>query len=211
MRLLVIDTALGLCSAALTEDGRVLAARSEPMVRGHQERLAGLVDELMRGAGADFASLDRIGVTVGPGSFTGLRVGLAFAKGLGAAVGIPVAGVGTLSALAGSAESSRLTAAVIDARRGQVYVQYFKGMIPINPADAVTVDEAASQLINIESSGPTRLVGPGAGLLAERFPQAAVDDRAGPDPAAIARMATAQPITSPEPLYLRAADAKLPA
>ena len=211
MRLLVLDTALGACSAALAEDGRVIAARSEPMLRGHQERLADLVSELMAEAAAGFAGLDRIGVTIGPGSFTGLRVGLAFAKGLGAALGIPVTGVGTLQALAASAETGRLTAAVIDARREQVYIQYFKEITAIQPAAAVIVDDAVEQLINIESFGPTGLVGPGAALLAQRFPKAAIDSRAAPDLAAIARLAAGEPIAPAEPLYLRAADAKLPA
>ncbi len=213
MRLLVLDTALACCSAALAQDGQVLVARTEPMTggRGHQERLADLVGELMHEVGVDFAGLERIGVTVGPGSFTGLRVGLAFAKGLGAALGVPVAGVGTLVALAGSAGSDGLSAAVIDARRGQAYVQYFKDMSPLKPAAAVTVDEAAEQLINIDASGPTRLIGPGAALLAARFPSAVIDDRAEPDPAVLVRLAAVDPPASPEPLYLRAADAKLPA
>ncbi|HWE45637.1 MAG TPA: tRNA (adenosine(37)-N6)-threonylcarbamoyltransferase complex dimerization subunit type 1 TsaB [Caulobacteraceae bacterium] len=211
MRLLVIDTALACCTAALAEDGRVTAARAEPMLRGHQERLAGMVEELMREAGADFAGLDRIGVTVGPGSFTGLRVGLAFAKGLGAALQIPVAGVESLAALADSTAPSPLTAAVIDARRDQIYAQFFRSLTPLQPAEALTVDEAVAQLINIDTSGPTRLVGPGAALLAERFPKAVVDDRVASDPAAIVRLAALDPIRLAEPLYLRTADAKLPA
>ena len=92
MLILALDTALETCSAALVRGGRVLAARSEPMARGHQERIAPLVDELAREAGIAFAEVDRIGVTCGPGSFTGLRVGLAFAKGLGFALGRPVVG-----------------------------------------------------------------------------------------------------------------------
>jgi tRNA threonylcarbamoyladenosine biosynthesis protein TsaB len=211
VRLLVIDTALACCTAALAEDGRVTAARAEPMLRGHQERLAGMVEELMREAGADFAGLDRIGVTVGPGSFTGLRVGLAFAKGLGAALQIPVAGVESLAALADSTAPSPLTAAVIDARRDQIYAQFFRSLTPLQPAEALTVDEAVAQLINIDTSGPTRLVGPGAALLAERFPKAVVDDRVASDPAAIVRLAALDPIRLAEPLYLRTADAKLPA
>ncbi|HEY3812161.1 MAG TPA: tRNA (adenosine(37)-N6)-threonylcarbamoyltransferase complex dimerization subunit type 1 TsaB [Caulobacteraceae bacterium] len=211
MRLLVVDTALPCCTAALADDGRILAARTEPMVRGHQERLADLVEEVMAEAEAAYVSVNRIGVTVGPGSFTGLRVGLAFAKGLGEALGLPVAGVGTLPALAGSARSDRLTAAVIDARRGQIYTQFFKDMTPLGPAEAVSVDEASAQLINIDPAGPAVLIGPGARLLAERFPKAAVDERLSPDPVVLVRLAAADPIVPAEPLYLRAADAKLPA
>ena len=79
MIILGLDTALAACSVAVTRDGEVLAAMSEPMLRGHQERLAPMVQEVMAAAGLPFAALDRVGVTVGPGSFTGLRVGLAFA------------------------------------------------------------------------------------------------------------------------------------
>ncbi|MGQ4828597.1 tRNA (adenosine(37)-N6)-threonylcarbamoyltransferase complex dimerization subunit type 1 TsaB, partial [Enterococcus faecalis] len=74
MLVLALDTSLEACVAAVLADGEVLAARSEPMARGHQERLALLVKEVMSEAGVGFADLDRIGVTRGPGSFTGLRV-----------------------------------------------------------------------------------------------------------------------------------------
>ena len=121
MIVLALDTTLAACSVAVVEDGRVLAARSEPMLRGHQERLAPLVAEAMAEAGVGFAALDRVGVTVGPGSFTGLRVGLAFAKGLSVALSIPCVGVGTLEALAASdarvGGKEGFIAAVIDARR----------------------------------------------------------------------------------------------
>ena len=82
MIVLALDTCLFACSAAVVRGGELLARRIDPMARGHQERLAPLVQEVMAQAGLDFEALDRIGVTVGPGSFTGLRVGLAFAKGL---------------------------------------------------------------------------------------------------------------------------------
>ena len=100
MIVLAIDTCLFACSVAVVNDGRVLARRVEPMSRGHQERLAPLVQEAMAEAGLGFDKLDRIGVTVGPGSFTGLRVGLAFAKGLASALSIPAVGIGALEALA---------------------------------------------------------------------------------------------------------------
>jgi hypothetical protein len=73
------------------------------------------------------------------------------------------------------------------------------------------VDEASAQLINIDPAGPAVLIGPGARLLAERFPKAAVDERLSPDPVVLVRLAAADPIVPAEPLYLRAADAKLPA
>jgi tRNA threonylcarbamoyladenosine biosynthesis protein TsaB len=212
MLVLALDTALASCSAALVRDDQVLAARAEPMMRGHQERLASQIQELFVDAVTAPSELDRIVVTVGPGSFTGLRVGLAFAKGLGAALGKPVAGVGTLEALAASAPPARLAAAVIDARRDQVYLQPFRDRTPARPAQALTVDEAVDLLINIDVNGPDLLIGPGSSLLASRFPGAATDDRVAADPVVLARLGMTQtPVIPPEPLYLRTADAKLPA
>lgn len=209
MIILAIDTALETCSAAVTRAGRVLAARSEPMARGHQERLAPLVAEVMAEAGIGFGDLERIGVTVGPGSFTGLRVGLAFAKGLGVALERPVAGIGTLEALA--AGTAGFAAAVIDARRGQVYVQAFRDGLPAAEPRALSVEAAADMLIDIDLAGPTLLVGPGATLLAQAFPRASVDPRPGADPARLAALAAAAEPAPPVPIYLRAPDAKLPA
>jgi tRNA threonylcarbamoyladenosine biosynthesis protein TsaB len=210
MIVLSLDTSLGACSAAVTRDGETLAALSEPMPRGHQERLATLVQETMLAAGLGFAALDRVGVTVGPGSFTGLRVGLAFAKGLGLALSKPCIGVGTLEALAASVPGAGLTGAVIDAKRGQVYLQMFDGSASLMAPDSLPLEIAAARLAELWRGGPLRLVGPGAGLLAEAAPQIAVIDRAAPDPAAIARLAALRPIAPARPLYLRAPDAKLP-
>jgi tRNA threonylcarbamoyladenosine biosynthesis protein TsaB len=211
MIVLGLDTALGACSAALTRDGEVLAALGEPMLRGHQERLAPLVREMVQASGVGFAAIDRVGVTVGPGSFTGLRVGLAFAKGLGLALGKPCIGVGTLEALAASAPGPGLTAAVIDAKRGQVYVQAFDGGAALMAPDALDTGTAAARLAELWRDGPLRLVGPGAALLAGISPEAEVIERAAPEPAAICLLAAGKPASAgARPLYLRAPDAKLP-
>jgi tRNA threonylcarbamoyladenosine biosynthesis protein TsaB len=211
MIVLALDTALGACSAAVVRDGAVLAALSDPMTRGHQERLAPLVRETMDQAAVGFAALDRIGVTVGPGSFTGLRVGLAFAKGLGIALTKPCVGVGTLEALAASDAGPGLTAAVIDAKRGQVYLQVFQDGVPVMAPDVLATEIAAARLAEFWAGGLARLVGPGAGLLAGVMPGAEVRERAAPDPVALARLAAARPAgAQARPLYLRAPDAKLP-
>ncbi len=209
MIVLGLDTALAACSVAVTRDGAVLAAVSEPMMRGHQERLAPLVQEVMAAAGLPFLALDRVGVTVGPGSFTGLRVGLAFAKGLGLALGKPCIGAGTLEALAASDPGPGLTVAVIDAKRGQVYLQAFEGGAPVMAPDALPVEVAAARLAELWKGGALRLIGPGAPLLADAAPGAEVFERAAPDPAAICALATGRS-TPARPLYLRAPDAKLP-
>ena len=203
MLILSIDTCLGACSCAIVRDGEPLASAFEPMTRGHQERLAPMVEATMKQAGVAFADLTRIAVTVGPGSFTGLRVGLAFAKGLGLALGKPVVGVGALEAL-GAEEAGRVLA-LADARRGQVYWQAFVDGRPLNEASASTLEDAAGFFV------PDIVTGPGAALVESRFPGASVTGRPAPDPVAVARLGAAR--LDPErlrPLYLRTPDAKLP-
>ena len=157
----------------------------------------------MKSAGVAFTDLDRIAVTVGPGSFTGLRVGLAFAKGLGLALDISVVGIGALEALV--AEETGRSLALADARRGQVYWQAFEEGRPLNAPSASTLEDAASFFV------PDIVTGPGADLVAGRYPGALVTSRPAPDPAAVARLGAAR--LDPgrlRPLYLRTPDAKLP-
>ena len=204
--ILAIDTCLFACSAAVVQDGAVLAGRVEPRSRGHQERLAPLVAEVMAEAGGvGFDQLDRIAVTVGPGSFTGLRVGLAFAKGLSAALAIPAVGVGSLEALA-QPHKGRVFA-VLDAKRGQVYLQAFADGAAVSAPDALPIETAAARVAEL---APDILVGTGAALLAQMRPsaQAIAVDHA--DPAAIAALGASRSPVPPRPLYLRAPDAKLP-
>lgn len=209
MRGLVIDTALGLCTVAAFEDGRLLAVRSEAMTRGHQERLGGFLRDVAGRAGG-FDSLDRIGVTVGPGSFTGLRVGLAFAQGLGAALDRPVVGVSALDALAASAPAAPATAALIDARRGQVYARLWRDDVSTGEPEALNLEDAADRIAGLGSG--VQLVGTGAPLLADRFPDSPILPLDGPSPEALAVLtAAADPASHPpRPLYLRAPDATPP-
>ena len=118
MLVLGLDTCLSSCSVAVLDGERVLASAREVMARGHQERLAPMARDVMAEAGVTFERLDRIAVTVGPGSFTGLRVGIAFAKGLAFALDKPAVGLGTLEALA--AQAPGLVFPAIEARRGRV-------------------------------------------------------------------------------------------
>ena len=210
MKVLALDTTLEACQAAVLAGGRLLASRSEPMRRGHQERLAPLVAEVMQEAGLKLAALDRVGVATGPGSFTGLRVGLAFAKGLALARGIPCVGVGALEALAAGVEGPGVVAAVIDARRDQVYLQAFQAGRALSEPEALFLEEAAERLRALDAE---LLVGSGAPLLAQALPLARAAGLAALDPAVLARLAAQapEPAVSPRPLYLRAPDARLPA
>lgn len=214
MKLMIIDTALGLCTAGVfTVDGsgaRRLGLRSEPMIKGHSERIAGFARDAATEAGLAFADLDRIGVTVGPGSFTGLRVGLAFAQGLAAALDRPVVGVSALDALAASTEDAPMVAALIDARRGQVYARFWRDGDPEGPAAALTLEAAAARIRDLGAGSV--LVGSGAALFADMAPATDLRPLEGPAPEALARLAAAADpaLAPPAPLYLRAPDATPP-
>ncbi|HEX8471304.1 MAG TPA: tRNA (adenosine(37)-N6)-threonylcarbamoyltransferase complex dimerization subunit type 1 TsaB [Brevundimonas sp.] len=204
MKVLVIDTALNACTAAVFEDDRPLGVRSELMVKGHQERIAGLVRDAVADAGG-FDGIDRIGVTVGPGSFTGLRVGLSFAHGLGAALGAPVVGISTLAALARTQDNGiGPTAAIVDARRGQVYVQTFRDGVPAMEATALNLDAAREAL-----SGDAWLwAGSGAALIDTQTHDAVTTST--PEALAALTIAADPARSPPSPLYLRAPDATPP-
>lgn len=225
MKIMVIDTALGACAAGVFEGApgaplpgpslRRLGVRTEGMAKGHQERLGGLARDAAAEAGG-FDGIERIGVTMGPGSFTGLRVGLAFALGLGAALDRPVAGISTLDALSASVPAEGLVAAVIDARRGQVYARLFRDGAPLGAAEALSWEAARDRILAESGDAAPALVGSGATVLAEAFPEAlahaVLTPMAAPAIEAIAALTlAADPATAlPRPLYLRAPDATPP-
>lgn len=209
MIVLGLDTCLNACSVAVCEGARVLAWRSETMARGHQERLAPMAQAVMADAGLAFDRLERIGATVGPGSFTGLRVGVAFAKGLASALAVPAVGIGTLEALA--AEASGVVAAAIDARRDQIYLQVFENGAPLMAPDVLSLGTAAARLAELTQGRALTLVGSGAPLLADVAPGCVSLTPQGCDARQVAQMAAARPAAPIRPLYLRAPDARLPA
>ncbi|NBB52950.1 tRNA (adenosine(37)-N6)-threonylcarbamoyltransferase complex dimerization subunit type 1 TsaB [Rhizobium sp. CRIBSB] len=208
MKGLVIDTALGMCTVVAFDGSQLLGVRSELMARGHQERLGGFLRDLAETTGG-FAGLDRIGVTIGPGSFTGLRVGMAFAQGLGAALDRPVVGVSTLDALAAGLEGSGPVAALIDARRGQVYARFWRDGDPLGPAQALSLDEASNRLAELVD---VRVVGSGASLFETHPAVASIHPADGPGPRELATLTLgADAVDTPlHPLYLRAPDATPP-
>ncbi|HEY2709781.1 MAG TPA: tRNA (adenosine(37)-N6)-threonylcarbamoyltransferase complex dimerization subunit type 1 TsaB [Caulobacteraceae bacterium] len=206
MTVLIIDTCLGACQVGLFDGEQRLAGASEAMQRGHQERLATMAHEVMAEAATPFSKLTRIAVTVGPGSFTGLRVGLAFAKGLHLATGCPLVGIGTLAGLAASVGDRGLSAGVIDARRGQVYLQPFRDGRALREPEATTIEAGLAHLMSLQPGG-WRLIGPGAALLAS--PLAEPFELAAPELDALAKLArSASTDDEVSPIYLRAPDAK---
>src|ERR1700749_3699744 len=170
MLILAIDTALDACAAGVldTEAGRLIAQESQPMKRGHAEALMPLIARVMREAAIAFAALDRIAVTTGPGSFTGLRVGLSAARGIALAAGKPVVGVTTLTAYAApvvSVNAAQPVISAIDARHDHVYVQAVAGDgSPLMSPRVAPIDEA----LDAAGFGAPYLVGNAAGILAER-------------------------------------------
>ncbi|MFN3584413.1 tRNA (adenosine(37)-N6)-threonylcarbamoyltransferase complex dimerization subunit type 1 TsaB [Phenylobacterium sp.] len=204
-----LDTCLNACSVAVLDGERVVAHAREVMARGHQEHLAPMAEAVMAEAGLPFSAIGRVGVTVGPGSFTGLRVGIAFAKGLAAALGAETAGVGALEALA--AEATGLVAAAVDARRDQLYLQVFDAGRPLMAPDAVPLPVAAARLAELAMGRPLTLVGSGAPLLAPAVLGAVLLTPEGCDARKVAALAAARAPGPLKPLYLRAPDAKLPA
>jgi tRNA threonylcarbamoyladenosine biosynthesis protein TsaB len=217
MLILAIDTALDACAAAVldTEAGHLIARESLPMKRGHAEALMPLVGRVIAQSGVAFAELDRIAVTTGPGSFTGLRVGLSAARGIALAANKPVVGVTTLTAYAApivSQNGEHPVVAAIDARHDQVYLQVVSGngSSLIRPRIA-TVDEASEAW----QFGAPRLVGNAASILGERWPSHAappfeIDAQPAPDIAWVGWLGAAvNPDTAPpRPFYLRAPDAR---
>ena len=130
MRILAIDTSLPAVSVCVFDSGaqKVLARETTPMLKGHAEALMPMVERVMSRVGGGFASLGRVAATVGPGSFTGIRIGVAAARGIALACGIEAVGVSTLAALATPllfADDGRIVAAVIDALHGHVYLSAY--------------------------------------------------------------------------------------
>src|SRR3978361_2496300 len=117
MLILAIDTALDACAAGVldTDAGELIAMESQAMKRGHAEALMPLIGRVMKDSGMAFATLDRIAVTTGPGSFTGLRVGLSAARGIALAADKPVVGLTTLSAYAAPLVSENAEHPIISA------------------------------------------------------------------------------------------------
>lgn len=151
LALLALDTATEACSAAVVARDAVLAHRFERLQRGHAERLMPMVEAVMAEAGLDYHVLCAMAATVGPGSFTGVRVGLAVARGLALAAAVPLIGVTTLEALAAAvspaeAAGQRILCA-LDAMRGQVYAQWFDAAgVALTQPMATTAEAAAKAL-----------------------------------------------------------------
>ncbi len=220
MILLAFDTATTGCSAAIWRDGAIVTRRGARMERGQSEALVPMIRETMTAAAMEFDALDAVAVTIGPGAFTGLRIGLATARGIALAAGIPCLGVTTLETIAGatseSERSGRTILVVLDAKRRDVYAQAFDAAgRPVSEPTAVD----PARLVERVPQGDILLAGDAAAIVEPLLTAAGRDVRVSassiPDCAAIAGIAAARwrpgdRPPAPRPLYLRAPDVTLP-
>lgn len=222
-----LDASTTACSAAVVADGRVLAHRFEEMERGQAERLNPMIGEVMAEAGVAFGALGLVAVTIGPGAFTGLRIGIACARAIALAADVPLAGVTTFEALARAVSAEerrdeggeRILVVCVNGKRRDVFVQRFDAAgETLGPAGALAPDDARAAL----ATGRLLLAGDGVGPIAaalEGIAGAGPEQRirvsqalAPPDAVHVAMIAAAAgPAVTPlRPFYIRPPDARLP-
>ena len=211
-----MDTSAGACSAALWEDA-IIFERTKEMQRGHAEALLPMILSAMRDADRRFTDLDLVAVTVGPGAFTGLRVGLAAARGIALAAGLSCFGVTTLEAIAEAIDWPTLARCpvlvALDNKQGGVYAQMFQAGRPLEPPSVQTAQTLGARCLGVRvaiaGDGSPMMVAAlrGAGSYVREVTEIAVP----PYPtasrvAAIAArrwLAGERPSAPPAPLYLR--------
>lgn len=209
MIILALDTAGVDCAASVYDSSRntVLGEASDMIGKGHAEHLMGIVDRALDQAGVALSDIERIAVTIGPGSFTGIRVGVAAARGFALSLGVPAVGVTTLAIMAEAERErspGRQVLAAMDAKRNEIYLQAFDADgTPLDEARAVTVEDAQAFAASFDGAitgSATPLLRPDAtGEHANHFP-ISIAARLG---------AAADPsVGKPKPLYLRGPDAK---
>ena len=201
--LLALDTSGPLCSAALHDGSQIVARQSEDIGRGHAEHLMDLLEGLLVSQNIDWPGITKIACTTGPGSFTGLRVGLATARGLALALKCPTIGVTVFEAL--RFKHTDPVAVVMDARRNQIWMQVFD--------EGQTAPKAVSSdsFMDHIPRTCTRLIGSAAPMIVNHHPGfVIIDDAASPDIDAVACIAhlRGDRFEKLKPLYLRQADAK---
>jgi tRNA threonylcarbamoyladenosine biosynthesis protein TsaB len=222
-RLAAIDTSSELGTVALFERGELVAEDSRRVSNAHGESLMPMVDALFARIGWRPADVERGGVGIGPGSFTGVRIGVATVKGIALVTGAEVVGVTSLDALAdGIAEPGVLVTSVLSAMKGEVFVQVVRDGETVLPPTCWKIAVAAERLASVASgagaSARVLLVGEGANLLALASLPASTRVRAEPPhdlphASAVGRIAMGRPVDDPdtlEPLYVRAPDITAP-
>ncbi len=205
MLVLGINTAGDVCEAALTRDGAVVSAVSETMAQGHDARLAPIVEQLMQQARCTFDELDRLAVVVGPGSFTGVRVGVAFARGLSLAARTPTPAVAvtSLEALDGLPGQGRVLG-VLPAKRRPPEQTWWAQILEHGQGASEPVEASAEDLRQLVRSVDAMCGGVG-GIPDPCVPRIFAAPTAGA--AALSAERRAGPFSQPRPVYVRAPDA----
>jgi len=183
MRILALETSAKAVSAAITENGRVLAAGYQDTGLTHSRTLMPIVEHLFQNTGTALGDCDAVAVAVGPGSFTGIRIGVAAAKGLAFSADKPAVGVSTLAAMARhNACTDGLLVCAMDARRSQVYNALFeiRNGVPLRLTEdrAIALADLAEELR--DQSLPITVAGDGAHLALAYFQEAGLPCRAAP-------------------------------
>ncbi|HEX4193487.1 MAG TPA: tRNA (adenosine(37)-N6)-threonylcarbamoyltransferase complex dimerization subunit type 1 TsaB [Stellaceae bacterium] len=212
MKVLAFDCSGASCSAAIVVDDEPKAQRFVAMVRGHAETLLPMIETVLREAALTPAMLDLLAVTIGPGSFTGLRIGLAAGRGLALARQLPAIGVPSFDAVVAEGVGERPLLIVLESKRAELFVQRRDRVDSRLPALVPPADWAA-----ILPPGPCCLAGDGAARLAGAVGRSDVVVLPGhglPDPLALARLGASRwqagDRTKLAPLYLRAPDTTTP-
>ncbi|VAV89732.1 tRNA threonylcarbamoyladenosine biosynthesis protein TsaB [hydrothermal vent metagenome] len=210
MYILGLDTTQAACSAAIfnLSSRRICARVWEKMPRGHAEALPAIIAKTLDQAGLSFADITSLATSVGPGTFTGVRVGLSAARGFALALDLPLVGITSLEAIAAGVENYRQKTilAAFDARRDEVYVQLFDKGEPSQPPQLLDVKSAA----NLTGGRSVEVVGTASILLVEQNSALVLSQASDlPDAAVVATLAARQESQDTvQPLYLRRADAK---
>ncbi len=219
MRILAIDTSTWTASAAVCDEHGALIAEGEARTETHSENLLPLIASVVERAGIAAAQLDAVAVGAGPGSFTGLRIGLATAKGVAFAAGRPLWVVSSLAALAMdllAVSDAALLVPVLDARRGEIFAGFYGRDLHARAADAVMAPGALAAAIAAVRGADERIALAGDGLLA--YPElsalgGAPGARATPSAASVARLALAGDRADVRghgaPIYIRPSEAEV--
>lgn len=217
MNILALDTSLGACSAAVVRDGEIFSAY-EKRSREHAEVIMPMIAQVLDEASLGYEALGAIAVTTGPGSFTGVRVGVSTARGLALATSLPLIGVNSLEVMAHIALEKidarvDVLGIVVDARRGEVYMALYSGEGDVISGPAALSPEQAVEML--PDQGQVVLAGSGGALVADAASKTGLSiecilSELQPDAAGLAVMAmTRSPVEGPlSPLYLRPPDAK---
>jgi tRNA threonylcarbamoyladenosine biosynthesis protein TsaB len=215
MKILSINTSHSVCSVAISDEAIIIAEKTEPEANKQAERLVPIINQLLLDNNLKYADISAIAADIGPGSFTGVRIGLAAARGIALAAKIPLIGVTSLEALAHQAKSDNLLV-VFDARRGQIFVQLFNK----NEAGEPLMIDYADIKSFVQNQKNLTIIGDGAHLIEPFLKESGIKysiikDLTLPDSGMVALCAyhkfqTGDFSNNPAPLYIRPPDAKLP-